>query len=134
MILVVVDIFSKAAHFGMLPTNFSTVKVAELFASMVWKLHGTPKSIISDRDPVFMSNFWRELFWISGTKLRLSSAYHLQSDGQTEAVNKMLEQLLRAFIHVETKLWGKYLHWAEWHYNSTKHSSTGITPYEIVYN
>jgi len=134
VILVVVDRFSKAAHFGMLPTNFSAVKVAELFASMVCKLHGMPKSIISDRDPIFMSNFWKELFRMSGTKLRMSSAYHPQSDGQTEAVNKMLEQYLRAFVHAETKLWGKYLHWAEWHYNSAKHSSTGVTPYEVVYS
>ena len=118
----------------MLPTNFSAVKVAELFASMVCKLHGMPKSIISDRDPVFMSNFWKELFRMSSTKLRMSSAYHPQSDGQTEAVNKMLEQYLRAFVHAEMKLWEKYLHWAEWHYNSAKHSSTGVTPYEIVYN
>jgi len=113
VILVVVDRFSKAAHFGMLPTNFSAVKVVELFASMVCKLHGMPKSIISDRDPLFMSNFWKELFQMSGTKLRMSSAYHPQSDGQTEAVNKVLEQYLRAFVHVEPKLWGKYLHWAE---------------------
>jgi len=113
VILVVVDRFSKAAHFGMLPTNFSVVKVAELFASMVCKLHGMPKSIISDRDPVFMSNFWKELFQMSDTKLRMSSAYHPQSNGQTKAVNKVLEQYLRAFVHAEPKLWGKYLHWAE---------------------
>jgi len=134
VILVVVDRFSKATHFGMLPTNFPVVKVAELFASMVCKLHDMPKRIISDRDPIFMSNFWKELFRMSGTRLRMSSTYHLQSDGQTKAVNKMLEQYLRAFIHVEPNLWGKYLHWAEWHYNSAKHSSTWITPYEIVYN
>jgi len=110
MILVVVDKFSKAGHFGMLPTNFSSVKVAKLFASMVCKLHDIPKSIIYDRDPVFMSNFWKELFQMSGTQLRMSLAYHPQSDGQIEAINKVLEQYLRAFIHVEPKLWGKYLH------------------------
>jgi len=71
---------------------------------------------------------------MSDTKLRMSSTYHPQSDGQTEAVNKMLEQYLRAFVHAETKLWGKYLHWTEWHYNLAKHSSTRVTPYEIVYN
>nr|KYP66317.1 Retrotransposable element Tf2 [Cajanus cajan] len=133
VIFVVVDRFSKAAHFGMLPTSFTAVKVAELFAIMVCKLHGMPKSIVSDRDPIFMSHFWQELFRMSGTKLRMSSAYHPQSDGQTEAVNKMLEQYLRAFVHTEPRLWGKYLHWAEWHYNSAKHTTTGITPYEVVY-
>jgi len=113
VILVFVDRFSKETRFGMLPTNFLAVKVAELFASMVCKLHGMPKSIIFNRDLVFMSNFWKELFRMSGTKLRMSSAYHPQNDGQTKAVNKMLEQYLRAFVHAETKLWGKYLHWAE---------------------
>jgi len=62
VILVVVDRFTKAIHFGMLPTNFLAVKVVELFASVVCKLHGTPKNIISDRDTIFMSNFWKELF------------------------------------------------------------------------
>jgi len=125
VILVVVDRFSKATHSGMLLTNFLAVKVAELFASMVCKLHGMPKSIVSDRDPVFMSNFWKELFQMSSSKLRMSSTYHPQSDGQTKVVN-VLEQYLRAFVHVKPKLLGKYLHWAEWHYNSAKHSSTSL--------
>lgn len=76
MVLVVVDRFSKAAHFGMLPTHLNAVKVADLFAKMVCKLHGMPKSIVSDRDPIFMSNFWRELFKLSGTRRRMSTAYH----------------------------------------------------------
>jgi len=71
---------------------------------------------------------------MSGTKLRMSLAYHLQCDGQTEAINKMLEKYLRALVHAEMKLYEKYLNWAEWHYNSTKHSSTRVSPYEIVYN
>jgi hypothetical protein len=76
VILVVVDRFSKAAHFGMLPTNFTACKVAELFAHMIFKHHGMPKSIVSDRDPIFLSKFWQQLFRNCGTILRMSSAYH----------------------------------------------------------
>jgi hypothetical protein len=104
-----------------------------LFAKMVCKLHGMPKSIVSDRDPIFMSNFWQDLFRLSGTKLRMSSAYHPQTDGQTEIVNKALQQYLRCFVHQQPKEWGKYLHWAEWHYNTSIHSATGMSPFQVVY-
>jgi transposase InsO family protein len=130
---VVVDRFSKAAHFGMLPTHHTASKVADLFAKMVCKLHGMPKSIISDRDPIFVSRFWQQLFQLSGTKLRMSTAYHPQTDGQTEIVNKALQQYLRCFVHNAPKSWGDCLHWAEWHYNTSIHSSTGMTPFEVVY-
>jgi hypothetical protein len=133
VILVVVDRFSKAAHFGMLPTHHTASKVADLFAKMVTKLHGMPKSIVSDRDPIFISKFWQQLFQFSGTKLRMSTAYHPQTDGQTEIVNKALQQYLRCFVHNTPKAWGDYLHWAEWHYNTSIHSSTGMTPFEVVY-
>ncbi|KAK2407034.1 hypothetical protein QL285_042695 [Trifolium repens] len=133
VILVVVDRFSKAAHFGMLPTHHTASKVADLFAKMVFKLHGMPKSIVSDRDPIFISKFWQQLFKLSGTKLRMSTAYHPQTDGQTEIVNKALQQYLRCFVHNAPRTWGDYLHWAEWHYNTSIHSSTGITPFEVVY-
>ena len=82
-ILVVVDRFSKGIHLGMLPT---ALMVASLFLDIVVKLHGVPRSLLSDRDPLFISKFWQELFRRSGTQLRLSSAYHPQSDGQTEVV------------------------------------------------
>jgi IS30 family transposase len=110
VILVVVDRFSKAAHFGMLPTHHTASKVADLFAKMVTKLHGMPKSIVSDRDPIFISKFWQQLFQFSGTKLRMSTAYHPQTDGQTEIVNKALQQYLRCFVHKTPKAWGDYLH------------------------
>lgn len=133
VIFVVVDRLSKAAHFGMLPTSFTAAKVADLFSQMFCKLHGMPQSIVSDRDPIFCSHFWRELFTLSGTKLRMTTAYHPQSDGQTEIVNKCLQQYLRAYVHRKPKLWGKFLAWAEWHYNSSIHSATGFSPYQVVY-
>ncbi|GJY07897.1 transposon Tf2-1 polyprotein [Tanacetum coccineum] len=89
VIFVVVDRLSKQAHFGTLPTSFTASKVAELFADLVWKLHGLPRIIISDKDPIFLSNFWKELFSMSGTTLLHSTAYHPQTDGQTEAVNHL---------------------------------------------
>jgi hypothetical protein len=130
---VVVDRLSKAAHFGMLPTQFTAVSVADLFARMVCKLHGMPRSIVSDRDPIFLSHFWQELFRLNGTKLRMSSAYHPQSDGQTEIVNKVMQQYLRCFVNDKPKQWGKFLHWAEWHYNTAIHTATGISPFQVVY-
>ena len=99
VILVVVDKLSKAAHFGMLRSSFNAAQVAQLFVEMVCKLPGMPKSILSNRDPIFMSQFWRELFNLSGTKLRMTIAYHPQGDGQAEVVNRILQQYLRAFVH-----------------------------------
>jgi hypothetical protein len=133
VVFVVVDRLSNAAHFGMLSTHFTAAKVAELFAVMVCRLHGMPRSIVSDRDPIFLSHFWQELFKLSGTKLRMSTAYDPQSDGQTEIVNKILQQYLHCFVHNKPKQWGKYLHWAEWHYNTSIHTATGFSPFQIVY-
>jgi hypothetical protein len=133
VVLVVVDRFSKAAHFGMLPHNFTAHKVADLFADMVFKHHGMPKSIVSDRDAIFLSQFWQQLFKNCGTTLRMSSAYHPQSDGQIEIVNKALQQYLRCFVNAQPKAWGKFLHLAEWHYNTTTHASTGFSPFHVVF-
>jgi len=76
VILVVVDRFSKGAHFGALPANYSAFKVAALFLDIICKHHGLPRSLVFDRDPIFISHFWQELFKLCGTKLRMSTAYH----------------------------------------------------------
>ena len=107
--------------------------VAELFTSMIIRLHGLPRSIISDRDPLFVSKFWQDLFALSGTKLRLSSSYHPQTDGQTEVANRIIKQYLRAFVHHKPSSWGQFLLWAEWSYNTSCHSGTRVTPFEIIY-
>lgn len=108
-IFVVVDMLSKAAHFGALPTSSMASKVAQLFWDMVGKQHGLPKSIVSDRDSVFLSKFWQDLFHLQGTTLKMSSSYHPQTDGQTEIVNKCIEQYLRCFVSDETHQWHKFL-------------------------
>jgi ribosomal protein L21E len=132
-ILVVVDRFSKGIHLGMLQPHYTAYKVALLFMDIVGKIHGMPRSLVSDRDPLFVSRFWQELFKLSGTKLRMSSSYHPQTDGQTEVLNRVVEQYLRAFVHTKPSSWGKYLMWAEWSYNTSQHSGTGKTPFEITF-
>lgn len=96
-VLVVVDRLTKYTHFGALPSNYMTSKVAELFTGMVIKLHGVPRTMVSDKDPIFTRKFWSKLFELMGTRLKMSSAYHPQKDGQTEVLNRYLEQYLRAF-------------------------------------
>jgi hypothetical protein len=99
----------------------------------VGKLHGMPKSIVSDRDPIFQSAFWKELLKLQGTKLHFSSAYHPETDGQTERINCCIEQFLRAFVHEQPSRWSKLLSWAEFHHNTTFSSATGMTPFEAIY-
>ena len=91
VIMVVVDRLTKYAHFVALKHPFSAVSVAKEFVANVVRLHRIPTSIVSDRDKVFISAFWRTLYNLQGTKLCMSSSYHPQSDGQTEVVNRTLE-------------------------------------------
>ena len=133
VLLVVVDRFSKGIHLGILPTAHTAHMVASLFIDIVVKLHGQPRSLVSDRDPLFMSTFWQELFKLSGTRLRMSSAYHPQSDGQTEVMNRVIEQYLRAFVHRRPGTWGRFLPWIELSHNTSWNVGTGSTPYEITF-
>lgn len=133
VIMVVVDRFSKAIHLGALATGFTAYKVAELFVSIVCKHHGLPKSIISDRDPIFISRFWKDLFTFSGTLLRMSSAYHPQTDGQTEVMNRTVEQYLRAFVHAKPSQWVALLPWDEYHYNTSVHTASGLSPFQVMF-
>ncbi|KAJ9543643.1 hypothetical protein OSB04_023350 [Centaurea solstitialis] len=132
-IFVVVDRLSKYAHFVLLKHPYTARRVADIFVKEVVRLHGIPQSIVSDRDPLFVSLFWQELFRLQGTVLKMSSAYHPETDGQTEVINRCLETYLRCFAAEQPKGWSQWLPWAELWYNTTFHSSTGKTPFQIVY-
>ena len=87
----------------------------------------------SDRDPTFTSNFWQELFRLQGTQLHFSTSYHSHTDGQTEVVNKCLETYLRCFASEKKNQWAQWLPIAEWWYNTSYHTATRMTPFEVVY-
>ncbi|GJW43324.1 reverse transcriptase [Tanacetum coccineum] len=133
VIFVVVDRLSKHAHFSALGTHFTSPQVAQVFIKDIVRLHGIPSSIVSDRDLVFVSSFWRELIHQQGTKLAMSSAYHPQTDGQAEVLNCFIEDYLRCFVSEQPKQWLSYLHWAKWHYNTSWQSAIKMTPFEAVY-
>lgn len=97
----------------------------------VFKLHGLPKTIISDRDVKFTSTFWRTLFADLGTQLNFSTAYHPQTDGQTERVNQVVEDMLRAYVMQQPTLWEEYLYLVEFAYNNGYHTSTQMSPFKV---
>eukprot|EP00253_Pinus_taeda_P026716 PITA_26716 len=133
VIMVVVDKLTKYAHFCALshPIKASTVSTA--FMETIQKLHGNPKIIVSDRDPIFTGNFWTELFSCLCTQLAHSSSYHPQSDGKTEIVNKCLEGYLHCFVSDKQTQWVKWLPLAEWWYNTSFHTATKMTPFMALY-
>uniref|UniRef100_A0A7N2KR02 Uncharacterized protein n=1 Tax=Quercus lobata TaxID=97700 RepID=A0A7N2KR02_QUELO len=133
VVMVVVDRLTKYVHFIPLSHPYTAVKVASLFMTHIFRLHGLPASIVSDRDPVFTSRFWEELFRLQGVDLAMSSAYHPQSDGQTEVVNRSLEQYLRAFTGDKPKQWVEWLPLAEFWFNTNYHTATKVTPFEALY-
>ncbi|KAD3068716.1 hypothetical protein E3N88_36596 [Mikania micrantha] len=133
VILVVVDHLSKYAHFLLLKHPYTARYVADLFIKEIIRLHGIPKSIVSDQDPLFLSKFWQEIFRSMGTQLNMSSAYHPEFDGQSEVINCCLEAYLRCFAVDQARNWATWIPWAEYWYNSTFHGSTGTTPFEAVY-
>ncbi|WVZ24709.1 hypothetical protein V8G54_003253 [Vigna mungo] len=107
--------------------------MADVFAKEVIRLHGIPVSVVSDRDPLFLSIFWKELFKMQGTQLKMSTSYHPETDGQTEVVNRIVEGYLRCFCSEQPKSWYLMLSWAEIWYNTSYQGAAKCTPFEIVY-
>jgi len=133
VILVVCDRFSKMAHFIATMERTSAEGLARLFWDQVWKLHGLPESIISDRGVQFAAGMMKELNNLLEIQTKLSTAYHLQTDGQTERVNQELEQYLRVFIDHRQEQWPDWLGTAEFTYNNKIYVATKASPFKVNY-
>lgn len=132
-LLVIVDKRTWFAHFLPLAHPYRASKVAQLYMNQVYKIHGFPKATVSDRDPVFTSHFWQELFRYAGTELRLSTANHPQTDGQTKRVNQCVETFFRCFTHACRRRWSFWIPLAQFWYNSSHHSAIGMTPFRAMF-
>ena len=132
-ILVVVNRLTKIVHFIPTTEKMSAKGLARLFRDNVWKLHGLPESIISDRGPQFAAGLMRELNRMLGIRSKLSMAFHSQTNGQMERVNQELEQYLRMFIDHRQEQWPEWLGTAEFAYNNKVHSSTKTLPFKANY-
>ena len=132
-ILVIVDRLTKWAYFIPIVTTADAKKTARVFHDFVFARHGMPKRLVSDRDTRFTSHFRKALFEAMGTSFGMSTAYHPQTDGQTERVNRVLEEALRAYVDVLQTDWDRRLASMQFAYNTAKHSSTGETPLFLNY-
>jgi hypothetical protein len=132
-IWVIVDRLTKTAHFLPVHTTYTARKYAEIYLDQIVRLHGIPKTIISDRGAQFVARFWEQFQQTLGTKLIRSFAYHPQIDGQTERINQILEDMLRACVIQYDKHWDKCLALAEFSYNNSYQSSIRMAPFEALY-
>jgi hypothetical protein len=128
-ILVFVDRLSKMTHFAATHTTCTAEDTMLLFIDKVVKHHGLPTSVVSDRDPRFTGNFWRTALLQLNTKIKLSTAYHPQTDGQTERMNRVLEEALRSVVSGAQDDWDLHLPFVEFAINNSVSSSTGTTPF-----
>ncbi|RVW89664.1 Transposon Ty3-G Gag-Pol polyprotein [Vitis vinifera] len=127
------DRLTKSAHFLPMKVNFSMDRLASLYIKEIVRMHGVPISIVSDRDPRFTSRFWHSLQKALGTKLSFSTAFHPQTDGQSERVIQVLEDLLRACALDLKGNWDDYLPLVEFAYNNSFQASIGMAPFEALY-
>lgn len=127
------DRLSKQVHFAPTIKTVDAPKLAKIFRETIYKHHGMPKVIISDRDERFLSMFWKALFGTLGTELRYSTAYHPQTDGQSERANRTLEEILRHYVSPLQDDWDEHLDLAEFAINSSVNPTTGYTPFYLMY-
>jgi hypothetical protein len=132
-IMVVINKLSKSAHFIPIKSTFKAINIAEIFMKEIFRLHGTPKIVISDRDVKFKSAFWKELFGGINTKLNFSMIYHPQTYGQTERTNQIIEDMLCMYIRTKPSKWEDYLHLVEFGYNNGYQTSAKLSPFEVLY-
>jgi IS30 family transposase len=132
-ISVIVDRLTKIAHFIAVHTTYSVQQDAEIYMYQIIRLHGISKTIIFNRGTQFVARFWEQLHECLGTKLIRSSSYHPQTDGQTERINQILEDMLRASILHFDKNWDKCLSLAEFSYNNSYQVSLKMAPFDALY-
>ena len=132
-IWVIVDRLTKSAHFLPIRVTYKLDKLAEIYVREIMRLQGVPKSIISDRDSRFTSKFWKSIQNTLGTRLKFSTAFHLQADEQSEHTIQTLGDKLRAYALDFQGTWDKYLPLAEFYYSNSYHSSISTAPYETLY-
>jgi len=131
---VVIDRFTKMAHFLPLREDGKTaMDLAVIFAREVWKHHGLPADIVSDRDSRFTSEVWKQFLQLSGIRSQMSTAFHPQNDGQTECLNQTIEAYLRAFVGKEQDDWVCLLPMAEFAYNNSITTGNGMSPFYANY-
>ena len=131
-IMVVVDRLSKMAHFIPTTAKATANETADLFVKEILRLHGVPQTIVSDRDPRFISKFWEAFTKRLDIKRCLSSSFHPQSDGQTERTNQTIERMLRTFIQTDQSQWERLLPALELAFNTTPNASTGLSPFQVI--
>lgn len=127
VIIVVVDRLPKSCHLGVLPTNYNASMVVDFFVKEIIRLHGYPSSIVSDKDNIFLSRFWKKVNKLCGTKHNFTYAYHPQSDSQTKVVNRGIEMYLKSLAHEDPKKWLRILTWAELWFNTNYNTSLSHT-------
>ena len=132
-IITVVDRLTKMVHFIPCTTTITAQQLASLFLNNIFKLHGVPQDIISDRDRKFVSIFWKEFCKLLGTKQNMSTPYHPETDGQTERMNRILEEMLRHYVASHQQDWDKYLSTCEFAINNAVQDSTGYSPFYLTY-
>ena len=131
--MVVVDRFSKMAHFVACKKLHDASSIVGLYFKDIYKLHGLPSSIVSDRDSKFLAHFWRTLWKKLGTNLNYNTSFHPQTNGQTEVVNQSLGNLLRCLIKENPREWEAILPLAEFAFNTSINRITQSSPFEVVY-
>ena len=131
---VIVDRLTKSAHFIPVRIDYSMDRLVELYVDEILRLHGVPLSIVSDRDSRFTSKFWKELQSALGTRLNFSTAFHPQTDGQSERLIQVLEDMLRGCVMEFTGSWDRCIPLMEFAYNNSYQSSIGMAPYEALYD
>ena len=132
-IWVIVDRLTKSAHFLPVKTTYTVEEYSKLYVKEIVRLHGVPTSIISDRGTQFTANFWKSFQRSLGTQVNLSTAFHLQTDGQVERTIQTLEDILRACVIDFKGSWVENIPLIEFTYNNSLHSSIKMAPYEVLY-